>query len=262
MKNLKIFVTLLLVQIFYIGTIFLACIWDGTMFMALRVLAYLVWGGSLVYVSHCIKRYEPTKKNRQKGFVIYAIGCISVLTAQFISASDPTIIVALTFSVFLFIIYLVEVILIMDIRKTGFNQTILELEQNPNKELFTGITKEYSIRNHSLLVTALFFGLLFTIIGIPLLCSQDYFLGIKALIFLYAWDTAILIMRLYTIKAGFHRFILEIVFFHLSMMCLSLALSKFSWALEQTIFQLGCVLCLVPIVLGICRDIGKIRKEK
>lgn len=262
MKNIKIFVTLLLVQIFYMGILFLSCLWDGTMFMALRVLAYLVWGGSVVYISHGIKRYECTKKNRRKAFVIYTIGCISVLLAQFISASHPSIVVALTCSTFLFIIYLVEVILIMDIRKTGFDETILELEQNPNKELFTGITKENTIRNHSLLVTALFFGLVLTIVGIPVLCSQDYFLGIKALIFLYAWDITILIMRLYAIKAGFKRFLLEIVCFHLSMMSLSFALSKLTHALAQTIFQLGCILCLVPIVYGICRDISKIRKDK
>ena len=262
MKNLKIIATLFAVQLFYMATIMLSCIWDSTMFMALRVLTYFSWGFSLLYVNYCITRYERSKKNRRKGIVIYAIGCISVLTAQFISAAKPGLAIAMAFTAFLFVMYLVELVLIFDIRKSMLDETILELEKNPSKELFVGITKERNIRNHSLLVTALFFGLLFTYIGIPLLCSHDYFFGIKALIFLYAWDIAMLLMRLYVVKAGSSRFLIEIICFHISMMCLSVALSRLSWSLEQTLFQLVCIVAIVPIVLGIVRDIRKIRREK
>lgn len=262
MKNVKIASMLFLIQIFYMATVLLSTIWDSTMFMALRVLAYFVWGFSLIYISHCINRYERTKTNRRKGIIIYIVSCLSVLLAQFISAAKPSIVIALSFAVLLFVLYLVELILVFDIRKTRLDETIIELENNPNKELFLGISSEINIRNHSLLVTALFFGLLFTYIGVPILCSQDYFLGTKALIFLYAWDIAMLLMRLYVVKAGFYKFILEIGCFHISMMCLPIAISRLNLAMEQTVFLLGCVLAIAPVIFDIVRDIRRIRLEK
>ncbi len=260
MKNFKIIIILFLVQLFYMGTVMLSCVWDSTMFTALRVLTYFAWGYSLLYINYTIRRYEHSKKNRRKAIVIYAIGCVCVLTAQFISASKPNLVIALIFTVFLFVMYLVELELVFDIRKSMLDETILELEKNPNKELFVGITRERNIRNHSLLVTALIFGLLFTYIGIPLLCSQDYFFGIKALIFLYAWDIAMLVMRLYVVRAQFSRYMLEIICFQISMMCLSIVISKLNWAMQQTFLQLGCILAIVPIVFGVVKDIREIRK--
>ncbi len=262
MKNVKIAIILFGVQSSYIATILLACVWDSTMFTALRVLTYMAWGLSLLCISQGIRRYERSRKNRRKALIIYAIGCISVLTAQFISAVKPNLVFAMVFAVFLFIIYLVELILVQDIRKTALDETIKELENHPNKELFVGLTKERDINNHSLLVTAFFFGIMFTFIGVPVLCSQDYFLGLKAMIFLYAWDIAILLMRYYMIKVRVRRLLIEVVCFHISMICLSITVSRLEWAMEQTMFQLGCIVSLLPIVIGILRDIRRIRREK
>ena len=262
MKNIKMIGVLFLIQIFYIGTILLSCVWDSTMFMALRVLTYFVWGFSLFYVSPCINRYEHTKKNRRRGITIYALGCISILTAQFVSAIKPSLVIALVFSVFLLVLLLVELVLIFDIRTSKLDETILELEKNPNKELFVGITKERLIKNHSLLATALFFGLIFTFVGVPILCTQDYFLGIKALLLLYACDIAILLMRLYLIKADVKRFLRETICFHISMMCLSFGISQLHFAMEQTIFQLGCILFVIPILYDVIKDIRRVNKEK
>ncbi len=262
MKNFKIILILFVVQTFYMATILLSCVWDSTMFMALRVLTYFTWGFSLYVVSHSIRRYERSKKNRRRSFIIYAIGCISVLTAQFISAAKPSFMIALIFTIFLFVIYLVELVLVFDIRKSMVDEIILELENNPNKELFEGNTKERHINNHSLLVTALFFGLLFTYLGVPILCSQDYFLGTKALIFLYAWDIAILLMRLYVVRKGFSMFLKEILCFQVSMMCLSIGISRLDLAMEQTIFQLFCILFITPIIYDMVRDIRRVSKGK
>ena len=71
-----------------------------------------------------------------------------------------------------------------------------------------------------------------------------------------------LLMRLYIIKAGTTRFLIEMICFNVSMICLSFALSRLNWAMEQTVFQMGCILAIVPIVFSIVKDIQNIRLEK